>query len=331
MRVLSHLYLPLLVLVLSPPRVASGGSTRYKHELSIVGDGFFDHFDWYTENDPTHGRVNYLSLEESIEKNLTYATDDKFFMFPDSKNHVTSGSRGRDSNRITSKTAFDESVVVIDLQHMPYGCATWPAFWTNSQGGRWPAGGEIDIIEGWNVNTQNLVSLHTLPNCTMPQTRVQTGMTTSTNCDVNYNYNQGCGTKDLVPISYGPGFNSIGGGYYALARSKKDGINVWFWPRLGAVPEDVKCDGDTVDPKKWGVPVASFPTGDDCQYEKYFDAHAIIFDLTFCGDLAGEPSVWGSSHCSSMTCADFVDKTPEAFADAYWEVNSLRIYLPRAD
>ena len=68
-------------------------------------------------------------------------------MFPDSTSVVDPVSRGRDSNRISSKQAFDESVVILDLEHMPYGCATWPAFWTNSRKGPWPTGGEIDIIE----------------------------------------------------------------------------------------------------------------------------------------------------------------------------------------
>jgi len=68
-------------------------------------------------------------------------------MFPDSKNIVNPESRGRDSIRISSKRAFDESVVIIDLEHMPHGCGTWPAFWTRSQDGPWPTGGEIDIIE----------------------------------------------------------------------------------------------------------------------------------------------------------------------------------------
>ena len=68
-------------------------------------------------------------------------------MLPDSENIVSPGSRGRDSIRISSKRAFDESVIIIDLEHMPYGCATWPAFWTFSQNGPWPTGGEIDIIE----------------------------------------------------------------------------------------------------------------------------------------------------------------------------------------
>ena len=50
--------------------------------------------------------------------------------------------------RITSLKAYDEAVVVLDLQHMPEGCGTWPAFWSLSQQGPWPQGGEIDIIEG---------------------------------------------------------------------------------------------------------------------------------------------------------------------------------------
>ena len=61
---------------------------------------------------------------------------------------VDPSARGRDSVRISSQTAYDEAIFVLDLGHMPAGCATWPAFWTLSQQGPWPAGGEIDIIEG---------------------------------------------------------------------------------------------------------------------------------------------------------------------------------------
>ena len=61
---------------------------------------------------------------------------------------VDASARGRDSLRITSQNAYNEGIFVLDLAHMPTGCATWPAFWTLSQAGPWPAGGEIDIIEG---------------------------------------------------------------------------------------------------------------------------------------------------------------------------------------
>jgi len=307
----------------------SSRSTGYERELSVVGSDFFKEFNWESENDPTHGRVNYLTLDQAKAKNLTYATKDKFFMFPDSKNVVSPGARGRDSNRISSKWAFDESVIIIDLEHMPHGCATWPAYWTLSQKGPWPTGGEIDIIEGVHEATQNLISLHTLPNCTMPVERHQLGETISTNCDTNVNFNQGCGTQVVAPDSYGKDLNDVRGGYYALARSKDYGIKVWFWPRkLFHVPEDVREDSGTVEPDQWGTPTAYFPTGGNCNYKDHFDPHMVVFDLTFCGDWAGSPSVWPASGCSPLSCNDFVDQNPKAFADAYWEINSLRVYTP---
>lgn len=61
---------------------------------------------------------------------------------------VSQDSRGRDSIRITSHKAYNDMALVLDLAHMPEGCATWPAFWTISETGPWPRGGEVDIIEG---------------------------------------------------------------------------------------------------------------------------------------------------------------------------------------
>jgi len=69
-------------------------------------------------------------------------------MRADNTNVVSPGDRGRDSIRITSQKAYDDSLIVLDLAHMPEGCSTWPAFWSVSQAGPWPTGGEIDIIEG---------------------------------------------------------------------------------------------------------------------------------------------------------------------------------------
>ena len=78
---------------------------------------------------------------------------------------VDPSARGRDSVRISSLTAYNDSVIVLDLAHMPAGCATWPAFWTLSQQGPWPNGGEIDIIEGMLPRLPSLVRVtyvHTL-------------------------------------------------------------------------------------------------------------------------------------------------------------------------
>ena len=110
---------------------------------------------------------------------------------------VGPSARGRDSVRISSQTAYGDSAIVLDLAHMPAGCGTWPAFWTLSQKGPWPNGGEIDIIEGGllisrissesltcvsscaGVNKQefNQATLHATSRCQMPSDpmRLQTG------------------------------------------------------------------------------------------------------------------------------------------------------------
>ena len=223
--------------VLSLSLTQSARANFYFLKDKWVGADFYRGWNWETENDPTHGRVNYVSLDDAKSKNLTcgassflffmlpesqspeshtqlflplaflldsrgstffLATGDKFVMRADDWSIVDPSARGRDSVRISSQTAYDEAIFVLDLAHMPAGCSTWPAFWTLSQQGPWPAGGEIDIIEGMcppissprsaksltrtlsragvNLNTQNQATLHTSPGCTIPSDgRRQTG------------------------------------------------------------------------------------------------------------------------------------------------------------
>lgn len=52
----------------------------------------------------------------------------------------------RKSVRITSQFTYTGGLVIMDSVHMPTGCGTWPSFFSN--GPNWPAGGEIDIVEG---------------------------------------------------------------------------------------------------------------------------------------------------------------------------------------
>lgn len=156
------------VLMISLPAVR----THFVLKDKFVGDDFYSGFQFETFDDPTHGRVNYVDQDTAMKKNLTQgeyllllryvvstsrllvaATDSKFFMRADSENVVKGKARGRDSVRISSWNAYDEAVIVLDLQHMPEGCATWPAFWTLSQKGPWPNGGEIDIVEGASCST----------------------------------------------------------------------------------------------------------------------------------------------------------------------------------
>jgi len=67
-------YLSFSALALSLTRTVSSASTMCTRELSIVGSDFFNEFNWESKNDPTHGRVNYLTLEEARAKNLVYGS-----------------------------------------------------------------------------------------------------------------------------------------------------------------------------------------------------------------------------------------------------------------
>ncbi|KAH9047156.1 concanavalin A-like lectin/glucanase domain-containing protein [Lactarius hengduanensis] len=304
-----------------------------------IGEEFFQGWDWVTKDDPTHGRVNYVSQAEAQNKSLTYADGGKFFMRADNRTLVAPSARGRDSIRISSQKTYNEAIFVLDLQHMPAGCGTWPAFRTRSDT---DLGGIIDIIEGINLKTHNQATLHTAPNCTMPPDELrqpQTGETSFTDCNTAANHNAGCGVifSDTVPppctscTSYGAPFNRAGGGYFVTYRGR-DSVKVWFYPRHGYVPEvfrDGAPRGVPVYPDTfWGPPVANFPFSPDlCDYEQHFAAHRIIFSSTFCGDWAG--SLWPTSGCGEGTCNDFVNNNPSAFAEAYWEINSLRVYTPQ--
>ena len=58
---------------------------------------------------------------------------------------MQAGLRGRKSVRLESKNTFFGGLLIHDLDHMPTGCGSWPAYWLC--GPNWPNGGEIDVID----------------------------------------------------------------------------------------------------------------------------------------------------------------------------------------
>ncbi|KAJ7832861.1 hypothetical protein B0H14DRAFT_2222530, partial [Mycena olivaceomarginata] len=156
-------------------------------------------------------------------------------------------------------------------------------------------------------------------------------------CDTAVAGNAGCGVKVGQATSYGPAFNANGGGWcipmlnlivvvdqYATERTNSF-ISVWFWARDDpAVPADVKAGGGSVDTGNWGTPSATFPSTTR-DIEEHFAAHNIITNLTFCGDWAGQASIYASSECPSM-CNDFVNTNPAAFVGAFFEFNAIDVY-----
>lgn len=78
------------------------------------------------------------------------------------------------------------------------------------------------------------------------------------------------------------------GGYFVTVRSPSLGIRMYFWPRDSVtVPPEIResgSGGGSLYPDStWGKPAADFPMCPGfCDYEEHFDAHQLVFDLTFC-------------------------------------------------
>ena len=118
---------------------------------------------------------------------------------------------------------------------------------------------------------------------------------TSTDCNAFRNENQGCGVQFRNPLSYGALFNRYDGGYYAVVRTRYGGVRIWFWNRWDSdVPWEIRHPptGDSgllaglaprvVPTPLWGQPQAVFEFGEGCNLADHFDAHNLVFDLTFC-------------------------------------------------
>lgn len=188
----------------------------------------------------------------------------------------------------------------------------------------WPTGGEIDILEGVNEQTNNAMTLHTAPDCKIgADTSIFAGEVTTPDCDVNaknQSKNAGCSIEDPSTNSYGVGLNEIGGGVYATQWTD-EAISVYYFPR-GSIPDDVL--GDAPNPDGWGLPSAKFTGG--CDIENTFKEQQIIFNTAFCGDWAGAAWETGSCAKKAATCDEYVQNNPSAFADAYWTINALKVY-----
>ncbi|KAF5341821.1 hypothetical protein D9611_001175 [Ephemerocybe angulata] len=293
----------------------------YSLSDNVVGNGFYDAFNWEAIDDPTHGRVKYVDQATSRSQNLTYASGDSFILRADFKTYLGNGGPGRQSVRILTKRTYTTHVAVFDVRHMPQGCGTWPAIWETAES-NWPNGGEIDIVEGVNDQAPNAVALHTGSGCSMPPGRDQTGTNGQLDCNAAVNGNAGCGVRLSEQNSYGPPFNNNGGGWFAMERNNNF-IKVWFWPRnSGSVPSDVRNGAQRVNTDGWGKPAAHFPNT-QCNIAQHFAAHNIIINLTLCGDWAG--NVYGQSGCPS-TCVDYVNNNPSSFRDAYFDFAAMRVY-----
>ncbi|CAD0091887.1 unnamed protein product [Aureobasidium mustum] len=305
------------------PLTASAVSYSYSLQDTYAGSNFYDGFNFFTDPDPTHGFVQYVDQATAVSSGiLGYGSGNTARWGVDDTTVLYANSTGRQSVRLEGKVNYNHGLFLADIKHMPGSiCGVWPAFWTLGDS-TWPTHGELDIIEGVNMASTNQIAAHTAPNCTM-KFQNQTGWANGYDCAVSTGGAAGCATGSNDQTGYGDGFNSNGGGVYAMQWTSSF-MKVWFFPR-NAIPASISS-GSPSPSLDFGTPVGNFDGG-SCDIDSHFINHRMIFDTTFCGDWAG--SVYSSTSCplassGSNGCVDYVAGNPSAFTEAYWEVNYIK-------
>ncbi|THV86645.1 hypothetical protein D6D29_01356 [Aureobasidium pullulans] len=302
------------------------GSGAYQLVDDYQPSVFVSKFNYYNSYDPTYGHVQYVNETVANRNGYTTTDDDSITISVDTTNKWPRGGPGRPAVRLISDNTYTHGLFILDLNHMPFGCGTWPAFWL--LGPDWPRNGEIDIIEGVHTSTTNTISMHTDSNCTINGSG-QTGLFTSSNCDHAANDNSGCGSvanNTATPNNYGKALSDNNGGVY-ITEWTSAYVRVWFFPRNN-IPSSVTSGSPNIT--QFGLPMANFQGS--CNIDSHFANHSIIINTDFCGAWAGFtysnykecPLTTGLNGYDS--CVDYVGNNPQAFLDAYWEINSLKVY-----
>ncbi len=112
------------------------------------------------------------------------------------------------------------------------------------------------------------------------------------------------------------------------------GIRVWFFER-DSIPADIS-NGASPDPSSWSTPLADFPST-DCSITNHFTNQSIIVNIDLCGNWAEEEKYFASNAaCASSAstnqgaslsaCETIVATNATHFAEAYWEISSIKVY-----
>jgi hypothetical protein len=217
------------------------------------GNDFWSYYNFYEGNDTlgSAGYNTYVNMSYAMQHKLIQTapsedcpngcdTRDVIYM----KSKPTDGGP-RESIRIEGKTRFTSDVgglFILDLDHIPVGCGQWPAFWLTDTM-NWPYNGEIDIVEGVNLQNKVKTALHTSNECSMyahvPSYKMTgiwdraTGIPDTYTGTMDYNtslpadncyamaphqwMNQGCVIESSDDNTIGSGINNVGnGGIYVL-------------------------------------------------------------------------------------------------------------------
>ncbi|KAG9315686.1 glycoside hydrolase family 16 protein [Chiua virens] len=317
----------LSLLVFSLAALPHASATQYSLAKEYYGSSFFDSWTYYNYYDNlTNGDVNFVSAQTAFADNLTYvdASTSHALIRVDNFTNVVW------NNKRNSRSGWQ------DMYHVPYGVSLIPETACTlrslisghlvfrlacvvevAKAVVWPQGGEIDTFEGVNLQTTNQMSLHTETGCTQVSPNETSTLVTSTNCSYAANENQGCIVMDPSSSSFGAGFSNVGGGAF-VTEFASSGISV-----LKSQPA-LSNNESTIDTSTFGVPVGNWPsTG--CNVAGFFQPQQLIFDITLCGDWAGNSAIFNAT-CSGVCYNDYVIGQPSGYDDAYFEIGYVRVF-----
>ncbi|PFH59389.1 hypothetical protein XA68_12448 [Ophiocordyceps unilateralis] len=307
-------------------------------EQNVNGSNFYDEFEFLTKGrnpaepyDDNKAWVRYQALASAQKKNLTRIEDDgQIYLGVDHTTVLGSDTKGgRDTFKVQTRYAYNQGLFIMRFSHMPKPvCGAWPAFWTVGDG-EWPLNGEVDLYEGWNLNTANRPSFHAgkpseVGNCTL-ESELQGADIISENCDNSFELKpaqpvgQGCQVNETRDGIWG----SPEGGIQALVWTNEE-VKVYTWPHSLA-PSNL--DDKTIDTSTWGTPSLHLRKP-SCHVDEGLRNHRFILNIAFCGGLQWGEGPGGPS-CLAKTqqsCEAYVAQHPADFRDVFFRIKDFRYF-----
>jgi len=260
---------------------------QYKLAWSAEGETFFD--DWqFINKSETRGAEWYLNKTEAFYQGVVHASKAGAILRVGEQVQPFK----RRSVMLHSAQAWRPDVgfiVAMKYKHVPFGPGIWPAFWMVNSDIKWPKGGELDILEYAN-DESNKVTFHTdrmcklnvekLRKCARNIKGIDPKMIVS--CYTNYTSNQlGCMPPQVRKD----------GEWYA----KNPGVIALLWDASGItsfhIPEsEIPADLESNAPKPntwkdaWRMAFMPFDAETCVDIAR---PQEIVLNIAICGDWAG--------------------------------------------
>ncbi|PHH78426.1 hypothetical protein CDD80_6931 [Ophiocordyceps camponoti-rufipedis] len=303
----------------------TAAASVYNLQQVVNSTNFNTEFEFLTKGrdpeqpyDDNKSWVRYQSLADALAKNLTNTNDGQIYLGVDHTNKLPLDTPGgRDTFRVQSTKTYNKGLFIMRYSHMPKPVC-----------GSWPAVGEVDLYEGWDLNSANRPSFHSgtpdeVGKCGLDRS-LQGAEVVSLNCDNKFNETQpekqGCQVKEPSNGIWG----SKDGGVQALLWTDTE-LKVWTWPSTLAPPN---LDNPQVDPSTWGKPSLHLarPT---CDVNAALTDQRLILNVAFCPGWGwdGGSNTPSCAATTGTTCQKFVAENPDEFKDVYFRVVDFRYFL----